>query len=444
MSYAHTVFMDERRCLGCTSCIKSCPTDAIRVRNGKALILQERCIDCGKCIRSCPHKAIRSTGDDFALLKNFDYCVALPDPALYAQFQNLEDINIVLNALLQIGFDKVYEVSRAAELLTDYSRQELKRRDDELGPVISACCPTVLHLIRTRFPHLIAYLSGHLLPMELGAILARREASVETGIAPERIGIFALVPCSSKAMATHNPQGLETPVIDGAFATRDIYLKLLAPMRAVTAEDAPPLKRLLSSGSSGLGYAISGGESSVRRGDRCIVVDGIDNVIEVLSSIEDDRISEATFIELNACTQGCVGGCYNVENPYIARMHMVELQRDLPLSCNRYLFQGEDRHLAHMETQISYSPAFLLDTDRTQAMLKQRKIQDLERTLPGLHCGACGAPSCHAFAEDVVLERAEEDDCIFKMRAKMQHIQGFGSADQYLPPPFRKRNQAGK
>ena len=74
-------------------------------------------------------------------------------------------------------------------------------------------------------------------------------------------------------------------------------------------------------------------------------------------------------------------------------------------------------------------------------MSKQLKIQDLESLLPGLQCGACGAPSCHAFAEDVVLGRASEDDCIFKVRARMlQEIAGgSASADDYLPAPFRRQ-----
>ena len=62
--------------------------------------------------------------------------------------------------------------------------------------------------------------------------------------------------------------------------------------------------------------------------------------------------------------------------------------------------------------------------------------------LPGLHCGSCGAPSCRAFAEDVVLGRASEDDCIFKVRERMRSMAGSKEeADDYLPPPFRRRQE---
>ena len=68
----------------------------------------------------------------------------------------------------------------------------------------------------------------------------------------------------------------------------------------------------------------------------------------------------------------------------------------------------------------------------------------LEEQLPGLRCGSCGAPSCHAFAEDVVMGRADEEDCIFKVRARMQHMAEGADPDEYLPAPFRRRRPGGK
>ena len=58
--FYHSVTLNEEKCVGCTNCIKRCPTEAIRVRGGKAVIASERCIDCGECIRICPHHAKRA------------------------------------------------------------------------------------------------------------------------------------------------------------------------------------------------------------------------------------------------------------------------------------------------------------------------------------------------------------------------------------------------
>ena len=47
-----------------------------------------------------PHlspQAIKSVGDSLDILKQYQYCVALPEPALYGQFQHLDSVDIVLN-----------------------------------------------------------------------------------------------------------------------------------------------------------------------------------------------------------------------------------------------------------------------------------------------------------------------------------------------------------
>lgn len=433
MAMRHSVVTDHKRCRGCTSCIKCCPTEAIRVRGRKATILPDRCIDCGNCIRVCPHKAIKSVGDSLAILKEYDCCVALPEPALYGQFHHLDNVDVVLNALLKIGFHRVYEVAKAAEMLSDYERQSIKQGRPAVTPQISSSCPTVLRLIRMRFPKLMEHVASTILPMELAAILARREAAAETGLPPERIGVFAIVPCSSKVTAARVSEGLSQPVLDGAFAIRDIYLRLLNPMREM--EEVEPMA---SAGIMGLGWAMCGGESTARLGERCVAVDGIENVIQMLEEIEDGRLPEADFLELSACTQGCVGGCFTVENPYGAKMRMKGLMKGQPVSRNRFTLEGADRNIVRRDKQLQYLPTFVLDHDREMAISKQRRIQELESHLPGLHCGSCGAPSCHAFAEDVVLGRASVDDCIFKVRERMRTMAGKEEADDYLPPPFRR------
>ena len=45
MAMRHSVVLDVKRCRGCTTCIKCCPTEAIRVRGRRATILPDRCID---------------------------------------------------------------------------------------------------------------------------------------------------------------------------------------------------------------------------------------------------------------------------------------------------------------------------------------------------------------------------------------------------------------
>ena len=174
--------------MGCTNCIKRCPTEAIRVQGGKAVIASERCIDCGECIRICPHHAKRARFTALSEISGFTYKIALPAPSLYGQFNNLDDIDYVLTGIKQLGFDDVFEVSRAAELVSEATRKllasgRLKR------PVISSACPAVVRLIRVRFPDLCDHVLPLKSPMETAAALAKAEAVKKTGLPEEQMGL---------------------------------------------------------------------------------------------------------------------------------------------------------------------------------------------------------------------------------------------------------------
>ena len=95
--------------------------------------------------------------DKLDVLKKYEYTVALPAPALYSQFNNLDDVNIVLNALLLMGFNDVFEVSAAAEMVSEATREYISSHEEKL-PLISTACPSIVRLIRVRFPNLIPHM----------------------------------------------------------------------------------------------------------------------------------------------------------------------------------------------------------------------------------------------------------------------------------------------
>ena len=45
--FFHALKIDEDTCIGCSHCMKTCPTEALRVRDGKAVLVPDRCVDCG-------------------------------------------------------------------------------------------------------------------------------------------------------------------------------------------------------------------------------------------------------------------------------------------------------------------------------------------------------------------------------------------------------------
>lgn len=413
--FFHSVTLDESKCVGCTNCIKRCPTEAIRVRGGKAVITSERCIDCGECIRVCPHHAKRAKHDHLDMLDAFTYKIALPAPSLYGQFNNLDDMDYVLTGLKKVGFDDVAEVSGAAELVSEATRRlmesgQLKR------PVISSACPAIVRLIRVRFPDLCDHVLPLLAPMEIAAAIAKRCAVEKTGLPESEIGCFFITPCPAKVTDVRMPISVGKSKVDGAIAISEIFPPLSSRMDKLEHVEA-----LSNSGIIGVSWATSGGEASALLKEKYLAADGIENVIRVLEEIEDERIGELDFIELNACTGGCVGGVLCVENPYVAIARLQRLRKYLPVSQNHLGRESVPREMS-WDNSLEFSNVLTLSDDLGRAMQMMNEIDETESGLPGLDCGACGAPTCRAFAEDVVRGHCRREDCIFILRKEIQRF----------------------
>lgn len=406
----HSVTLDKDKCKGCINCMKHCPTEAIRVRDGKAKIITERCIDCGACIRICHNRAKKAICDDFEMINSFEWKVVLAPPSLYGQVL-VDDINYILTALKSLGFDKVFEVSTAAEKVSQLTRESLDQlRACTDGPVISSACTAVLRLIKVRFPDLCNSVLPITEPIHIAAQMAKEEAIRETGLPPEKIGIFFISPCPAKVTSCKSPVGGTKSLIDGVFSVNDIYVKLLAALKKV---DVP--EQLMRSGIVGINWAQSGGECAGLLTDNYIYADGIENVIKVLEEIEDGKLPDTAFVELSACPGGCVGGVLNVANPFVARSRITALRRYLPLMLNRSL---NDASNMFWEQNLQFETIFRLDENREEAMKKMRRLKAIEVMLPGLDCGACGAPTCRALAEDIVCGNATIEECVFKTVAE--------------------------
>ncbi len=414
MNYKHSVKLDLSKCKGCTNCIKRCPTEAIRVRDGHAIIKEEMCIDCGECIRVCPYQAKKATFDKFEDFADYKYKIALPAPALYGQFEEYDDVDYILTALLECGFDDVFEVSRAAEIITEYTRRYMK--DESLErPVISSACPAIVRLVALRFPYLVDNLLPIIPPIECAAKLARSEAlAAHPELTDDDICVLFISPCPAKISYVKNPLGVQKSAVTGALAINDFYFKIRAKCKEITT----PLQ-LFKTGIIGLNWAGTGGEATSLLSDRYLAADGIENCIKVLDEIENGTIHNLEFVELNACNGGCVGGTLNVENPYVAKARLRTLRKYLPISRNKpddSEFIPDDIVIENFDDIIANTTASVFSEDRMEAIAKMSEVEKIYKGLPHLDCGSCGAPNCHALAEDIIRCEASEEDCLIKLR----------------------------
>ena len=421
-TYFHSVTLSKGKCVGCTNCLKRCPTEAIRIRAGKALIVDEMCIDCGECIRVCTHHAKIPVTDPISKINAFKYRIALPAPALYGQFKNLKSAGCIAGGLKRIGFDEVFDVARGAELVSLAVQKRLEDPDCP-RPLISSACPAVVRLIQVRFPELIDNVVDVRSPMEVAATVARREFCEKTGASPEEVGCFFITPCAAKVTAIRKPIGHKTSEINGAISMMEIYGLLSGQLKKGGPEDEegsmqPPT-------GLGIGWARSGGECKTLGTDEALAVDGIDDVNRVLEAIENDRLPNLRYFEGQACDEGCVGGPIVFENSFIARnrIRKLALAGD-PKGGLRSVVTEDDLAKVgdklRFDTPVVSVDSLRLDTDFKAALTKMDRIEEIRKKLPGLDCGSCGSPTCQALAEDIVGGYAREMDCLFLLKEQVR------------------------
>ncbi|MDQ7794355.1 MAG: [Fe-Fe] hydrogenase large subunit C-terminal domain-containing protein [bacterium] len=439
MSYFHSVTLQRAKCKGCTNCIKRCPTEAIRVREGKAHILEERCVDCGECIRICPNQAKVAVTDRLERLEEFRYNVALPAPAFFGQFGRDVDPGQVLGGLINLGFDHVVEVALGADVVTAAIRRYL-REHPQPRPLISSACPTVVRLIQVRFPSLVDHIIPLHTPMDVAALLARRQAREQHGLADGDVGTWFITPCPAKLTAVRQPVGMTLSEVTGAFSMAEIYGMML-PLLA----QAPEGGELQQASAHGFGWGRAGGENQAIGAGALLSVDGIHNVIALLEEVLRDRLGDLDYLELQACVAGCVGGSLVAENPFVGRTNLRMLTERLGATGPGFPEEAAVRLLAEapqVRGPVEPRPVMRLDEDPARAISKTEQLERVLESLPGLDCGSCGSPHCRSLAEDIVRGRAFETDCVFKLREQVHALAAeMLELAHRLPPAMGQRDE---
>ncbi|MBR2069898.1 MAG: ferredoxin, partial [Clostridia bacterium] len=305
----------------------------------------------------------------------------------------------------KLGFDDVVEVSGGAEIISEKTRK-LCASGELKTPIISSACPTIVELVAMRFQSLKEHLIPVLAPIDVAAKIAKEKAAEKTGLDKKEIGVFFISPCPAKVFAVRNKLGVKERIIDGVLAISDIYKRLLPEMKNIE-----EIEELSTSGRVGISWATIGGESAGSLHEKYLAADGIENCISVLKELEDGKMSEIDFVELNACPGGCVGGVLNIENPFVAKARMQFLRKYLPVSKSKL----NDCVLSEEELMWEEEPqavdSMRMSSNFMEAMRIMSEIESILKTLPGLDCGNCGAPSCRAFAEDVVMKNIPLSTC---------------------------------
>ncbi len=399
------VSVDPQLCNGCVVCMKECRAGAIRVRRGKAIILDEYCVECGGCFKACPQGAIKLRSTPLSKIREFRHPVATASPTLFSQFGYGVSPGQVLSALKRLGFALVEDITQDCET-TAVAMEEYLLSHPEVRPGITPQCPVVVKLISKRFPSLVRNIVPIMPPRMLAAKDIKARLSQKYGWYPQEIGAFIISPCAAKMLALHAGEG---DLLDGIIGIPDVYGEILREL-----DRMPPRPSNRGESAMGLAWAMSGGQAEAFAKSHVLAVSGFEDVLSILEMVEAGQLSEVDFIEAHICRGGCLRGPLTVENPYRAG------------SVTRHLIKRHGRRLTVMRDEVrrllrdgyfdwqsEIEPQSLppLDPDPARAIAMMRRIRELIGRLPGAECGVCGAPDCRTFAHDVVRGWCRESDC---------------------------------
>jgi anti-sigma regulatory factor (Ser/Thr protein kinase) len=366
----HSLRVVGDKCRPCLRCLHVCPTHAIRVFRGRPQILDYLCVDCTACIAACPTGALRMEEADPPVPAPAGGILVIPAPCL-AQYGRDVAPQRVLAELAALGWGDV----RLMDAWDDALRAavvEYARNESSVRPVISPACPAVVNLIATRFPSLIPHVAPLVSAME----------AAQAELAGAGAAFVALCP-SQRTALSGDVEATPRPAIVPPAVVRAALLPRLASIQRETRE-SPPRPSI----------------PPTRREVLC--ASGMQHVVAVLEQIENGLAGDIPVIELWACEEGCFGSPLLTEDPFLAR-HRWQMA-----PCG----SGHPAQVIRRKRPLSPRPGLRLDDDMTKAIAKLGRIDKLRRSLPGDDCALCGAPTCGALAEDIVLGRAALGACV--------------------------------
>jgi NAD-dependent dihydropyrimidine dehydrogenase PreA subunit len=413
LEFFHAFRIHPDRCRGHSRCLRICPTEALRLRKGKIALIGERCIDCGVCLNSCHEGVFTPVCDSLEDLGRFKYKVAIPSAVFYSQFGTMVHPSSVRKAILKAGFDLTVDTFYHSKALGIVFRKYIQDHT-KIRPLISTHCPVVVRLLQVKYPNLLENLMPLDIPREVTAKDIRQTLPEKLGLKPEEIGIFYIAACPSIVVSVKQPAESGKSWFDGVLSLKNVYNAILPDVLAEekAAEAGVPKDSFFF----GMGWSWMGQISQAVGAEKCLSVAGLDHVMKIFDDIENSKLRHIDFLEALACMQGCVGGAFAVENPYVARSNIIHLQQAY----------GQDREVDAEEIMKRYREGFyfqdlpvkprvtrFFDTDIPTSIKRMKQKERVFAKLPQKDCGLCGAPTCDAFARDCALGETDLTDCIF-------------------------------
>lgn len=362
----HTAYIDYKKCKECGACVKdcpyhaiikterpcssACPVDAISWNDyGIAKIDEEKCINCGQCQDECPFGAISDLSwmtDVIADIKNPDQkIIATFAPALQGQFDHTT-LPQLKQSLINLGFDKVYEVAYGADVVAYAEHQELLENMEKGIPMTTSCCPAFANLARIHFPEVYEKnMSTLVSPMIALARLLKKKY-------PDHKIVF-IGPCVAKKQEAQQ----DGSCVDYVLSAEEIVAMLIArhiyPAEIEVEEGQFPSAhgRLFAQGGGVSGAVLQAHkEANLTQPVKVLYSDGCKECKKNLLLMKLGRL-DVNIMEGMSCTGGCINGPVTFESAAKTKQRMnaenKTNDKTIHQSLEEFSFEGIDLHRHH-------------------------------------------------------------------------------------------------
>lgn len=228
------IHINKDRCVGCDTCAKFCPVDAIDGGLGaKHHIREDACLYCGQCLVACPFDAIEQMSFveqvEKQLADKSRICVCHPSPAVrvaiaeeFGGKPGELTTEQMCNAFEALGF-KIYDCNSSADqtileegtefvkkvqywLLGDRS-PDVQKMAHHPFPHFTSCCPAWIKNAETNYSGIIPHLSTAKSPLQMGGTLAKTWGAKHIfNCDPRKIYFVSVTPCTAKIFEAARPE----------------------------------------------------------------------------------------------------------------------------------------------------------------------------------------------------------------------------------------------
>lgn len=325
--------IDDSKCKKCKMCVNACPYNAIvkitvpcedscpvgaikKDETGFASIDYDKCINCGRCTAACPFGAVHERSqiiDILKAIKSEKKVIAMIAPSIAGQFPG--NIYQLKTAIIEAGFDDVYEVAQGADITANTEAKEfLERMEEGQNFMTTSCCAGYNQFIKKHLQEIKPYVSDTKTPLYYTAEIVKRDN-------PDALTVF-VSPCVAK-----RAEGFDNKNVDFVMNYEELGALFVAKKIQITELDET--KYVVESSKQARNFGFTGGvaesvKASLKDEDavKPCVINGLNkDTIKQLKKFATCGECEdgCNLVEVMCCEGGCIGGNATLNNPKTAK-----------------------------------------------------------------------------------------------------------------------------